>query len=95
MILNNLPRDKHIIDIVQNGKGNISLKLFNGYIHNGKKQMPQYPIFICRMTHLNFSLGKLGNTFKLQKEFLKTELNHDENDENKWRDKKIRMVRLC
>ena len=32
------------------------------------------------MTHLNYSLKKLGKTFKLQKEFLKTEMNHVEVD---------------
>ena len=40
------------------------------------------------MTHLNFSLKKLGRTFKLPKSLLKTEMNHDEIDENNWRDKK-------
>ena len=32
------------------------------------------------MTHLNYSLKKLGKTFKLQKELLKTEMNHDDVD---------------
>ena len=40
------------------------------------------------MTHLNYSLEKLGKTFKLPKDLLKTEMNHDEIDENIWRDKK-------
>ena len=40
------------------------------------------------MTHLNYSLKKLGKTFKLPKELLKTEKNQDEIDENNWRDKK-------
>ena len=31
---------------------------------------------------------KLGRTFKLQKEFLKTELNHDEVYSDTWKDKK-------
>ena len=30
------------------------------------------------MTHLNYSLKKLGKTFKLQKELLKTEMDHNE-----------------
>ena len=33
------------------------------------------------MTHLSSSLKNLGKTFKLQKELLKTEMNHDETDE--------------
>ena len=32
IILNNLPCDKHIVKIIKNGKGIISLKIFNGYI---------------------------------------------------------------
>ena len=40
------------------------------------------------MTHSNYSLKKLGKTFKLPKELLKTEMNHDDIDENNWSDKK-------
>ena len=39
------------------------------------------------MTHLNYSLKKLGRTLKLQKELLKTEKDHDEKDVNNYRDK--------
>ena len=88
VVLNNLPCDKHIVVIIINGKGNISLKIFNGSIYNGKKQIPQYLIFRCSMTHLNFSLKNLGKTFELPKELLKTEINHDEIDENNLREKK-------
>ena len=88
IILNNLPCDKHIVDIIKNGKGIIELKVFNGLIEKNKKQFPQYLHFRCGMTHLNRSLKKLGKTFKLPKELLKTEMNHDEIDENNWRDKK-------
>ena len=86
VILNNFPCVKHIADIIKNGKGIISMKIFNGYIHNGKKQIPQYRIFRCGMTHLNYSLEKLGKTFKLQKELLKTEMNHDEVYSDTWKD---------
>ena len=40
------------------------------------------------MTHLNYCLKKLGKTFKLQKELLKTEMNHDEVYSDTWKDKK-------
>ena len=40
------------------------------------------------MTDLNYSLKKLGKSFKLPKELLKTEMNHDEIDENIWREKR-------
>ena len=58
IILNNLPYDKHIVDIIKNRKGIISLKIFNGYI------------------------------YKLQKQLLKTEMNHDEVYSDTWKDKK-------
>ena len=89
IILNNLPCDKHIVgDIIKNGKSNISMKVFNGYIYNGKKQIPQNLIFRCGLTHLNYSLEKLGKTFKLPKELLKTEMKHDDIDGNNYKDKK-------
>ena len=53
-----------------------------------EKQIPQFLIFRCGMTYLNYSLRKLGKTFKLQKEILKTEMNHDEVSSDTWRDKK-------
>ena len=40
------------------------------------------------MTHLNYSLKKLGKTFELQKELLKTEMKHDDVHEDTWRNKK-------
>ena len=40
------------------------------------------------MTLLKYSLKKLGKTFRLPKELLKTEMNHDEIAENNWRDEK-------
>ena len=87
IILHNLPCDKHIVDIIKNGKGNKELKVFNVYIEKNKTQIPQYLHFRCGMTHLNYSLKKLRKTFKLQKELLKTEMNHDEVDVNNYRDK--------
>ena len=52
-----------------------------------KKQTPQYLHFRCGMTHLNYSLKILGETFEISKQLLKTEMNHDEIDENNWKDK--------
>ena len=40
------------------------------------------------MTHLNYSLKKLGKTFELPKELLKTEMNHDEITADNYKDKK-------
>ena len=89
IILNNLPYDRHIVgDIIKNGKGIIELKVYNGLIYKNNKQIPQYLHFRCGMTHLNYSLKKLGKTFKLPKELLKTEMNHDEIAADNYKDKK-------
>ena len=56
VILNNLRCDKHIVNNIENGKRIISLKVFNGLIYKKNKQLPQYLIFRCGMTHLNYSL---------------------------------------
>ena len=86
--MNNLPCNKHIVDLIKNGKSIISFRVFNGYVQNIKEQNPQYFIFGCGMTHLNYSIKKLGKTFKLRKEILKTEINHDEVYSDTWRDEK-------
>ena len=87
IISKNLPCDKRIVEIIKNGKGIIELKVFNAY-NDTKKQTPQYLHFGCGMTHLNYSLKKLGKTFKLQKELLKTGMNHDEVDGYNYKDEK-------
>ena len=88
IVLNNLPCDKHIVDINKKRKGIIELKVFNCLIHKNNKQIPQYLHFRCGMTHLNYSLKKLGKTFKLPKELLKTAMNHDDIDGDNYKDKK-------
>ena len=67
IVLNNLPCDKRIINIIKNGKGILELKKFNGYIEKNRKQTPQYLHFRCGMTHLECSLKNLGKTYKLRK----------------------------
>ena len=53
-----------------------------------KKQIPQYLVFRCGMAYLYYLVKKLSRNFILPKELLKTEMNHDEIDENNWRDRK-------
>ena len=87
--INNHRCDKHVVgDIIKNGKSIIELKVFNGLIYKDNKQIPQYLHFRCGMTHLNYSLKKLGKTFELPKELLKTEMNHDEITADNYKDKK-------
>ena len=64
------------------------MKVLNGYIDKNKKQIPQNLHFRCGKTHLNYSLKKLGKTFNLQKELLKTEMDHYEVDYNSYKEKK-------
>ena len=52
-----------------------------------KKQIPQNLIFRCGMTHLNYSLRKLGEIFNLQKEKLKAEMIQIEVYSDTWIDK--------
>ena len=54
IVLNNLPCDKNIVNIMKNGKGIISLKIFNGYMDKNNMQIPQYLTVRCGMTHLNY-----------------------------------------
>ena len=86
IIINNLPCDKHTVDIIKIGKGIIELKVFNRHISN--KNITQFLHFRCGMTHLYFSFKKLGKTSELPEELLKTEMNHDGIDENNWKDEK-------
>ena len=70
IVLNNLPCDKRIVQIIKNGKAIIELKVFNGYIEENKKQIPQYLHFRCGMTHLNYSLKKI-RYFQITKRIIK------------------------
>ena len=87
IVLNKLPCDKRIVNNVKNGRVIIAMKIFNGYIEKYEKQIPHYLHFRRGMTHLNYPLRKIGKTFKLQKELLKTEMNHDEVDGIIYKDK--------
>ena len=86
--INNLPCDKHFVDNIKNGRSIISLRIFNGYLQKGKRQIPQKLIFKCGMLHLNYLFKKLGKTFKLQKEILRIEMNHDKLCSDTWKDEK-------
>ena len=63
------------------------MKKFNRCI--GNKQLPQNLHSRCGMTYSNYSFKKVGRTFKLQKELLRTEMNHDEVVGNNYKDKKM------
>ena len=45
IVLNNLPCDKRIVNIVKNGKGIIELKVFNGLVEKNKNKFLNIFIF--------------------------------------------------
>ena len=83
VVLNNLPQWRSIVKTIKNGAGIVSLKIFNGYVDSVKK-IPQYVHFRCGRVHINKSLRKIGESYKLQESLLKKELEHDEIYEDTW-----------
>ena len=77
VVLINLPQWRSVVKPNKNGVGNISLEIFNGYVDE-KKKIPQYVHFRCGRVHINKSLRKIGESYKLQENLLKKELEHDE-----------------
>ena len=61
IVLNNIPCDKINVNKIINGKGIIEFKVFSAYFDKNKNN-PQYLHFRCCMTHLKYSLRKLGKT---------------------------------
>ena len=87
VVLNNLPQWRSVVKLIKNGAGIVSLKIFNGYVDQNKK-IPQYVHFRCGRVHINKSLRKIGESYKLQESLLKKELEHDEINEDTWEAKK-------
>ena len=56
-VLNNLPQWRSVVKLIKNGRGIVSLKIFNGYVDENKK-IPQYVHFRCGRVHINQSLKK-------------------------------------
>ena len=69
IILNNLPCDRHLADIIKNGKSIFSMKVFIGYTDKSKKQLSQYLHFRCCMTLSNYSMTKLGKFLNYKKKY--------------------------
>ena len=83
VVLNNLPQWRSVDKLIKNGAGIISLIIFNGYVDQNKK-IPQYVYFRCGRVHINKSLRKIGESYKLHESLLKKELEHDEIYEDTW-----------
>ena len=69
--LNNLLFEKHIVDIKKNGKGIISMRVFNGYIHNGKKTNSSISNFQMWYDSFKLLCKEIGKDFLLTKRKIK------------------------
>ena len=69
VVINCLPQWRSVIKLIKNGRGIVSLKIFNGCVDPVKK-IPQYVHFRCGRVHINKSLRKKGESYKLQESLL-------------------------
>ena len=83
VVLNNLPQWRSVVKLIKNGAAIVSLKIFNGYLDQIEKT-PQNVHFRCGRVHIIRSLKKIGESYKLQENLLKKELEHDEIYEDTW-----------
>ena len=49
--LNNLPQWRTVVSLIKNGSGNVSLKIFDGYVDQAEK-ISQYVHFRCGSLHI-------------------------------------------
>ena len=85
-VLNILPQWRSVVKLIKNGAGIISVKIFNGFVDQNQK-IPQYVHFRCGRVHINKSLKKIGENYKLQPSLIKQYLEHDEIYEDTWEEK--------
>ena len=81
--LNILPQWPSVVKLIKNGVGIVSLKIFNGYVNQNKKTS-QYVHLRCGKVYINKKLKEIGESYKLQENLLKIELEHDEIFEDTW-----------
>ena len=48
VVLNNLPQWRSVVNLIKNGAGTVSLKIFNGYVDQNKK-IPHYVNSRCEI----------------------------------------------
>ena len=59
VVLNSLHQWRSVVNLIRNGAGIVSLKIFNGYVDQNTK-IPQYVHFRRGRVHINKSLKKNG-----------------------------------
>ena len=65
VVLINLPQWRTIVSLIKNGSGIVSLKIFNGYLDQAKKN-PHYVHFRCGLFNIEDFLKKYEKSYKLQ-----------------------------
>ena len=83
VLLNSLPQWRIVVNLIKNGAGIVSFKIFNGFVDPVKK-LPRYVHFRCGRVHTTRSFKKIGESYKLQPCLLKQEMKHDEIYEDTW-----------
>ena len=64
MVINNLPQWRSLVNLIRNGSGIVSLKIFNGYVDLVKTN-PQYVILSCCLLHIKTSLEKMRKSYQI------------------------------
>ena len=77
IVLNILPEWRSVVNLIENGGGIVSFKIFYRYVDE-KKKMPQYVHFRCGKLHFRSSSRETDNLSKLQLSLLKQELEYKE-----------------
>ena len=72
-----------MINLIKNGAGIVSLKIFNGFVDQNKK-IPHYVHFRCGRVLINKSFKEIGAIYKLQSSLIKQKMEHDEKYEDAW-----------
>ena len=90
VVLNNLPQWRNVVKLIENGAGIVSLKIFNGYVD--EKNKTQYVHFRCGRVHIDKSLKKIGETYKLQDSLHEKGLELDEIYEDTWEEKEYEWL---
>ena len=72
-----MPQWRSVVNLIKNGAGIVSLKLFDGYVDHNEKVL-QKVLFRCGKLHIKSNLRKIGVSYKLQSLLLKHEIEHDE-----------------
>ena len=81
VVINNLPQWRKVVNLIKNGAGIVSLKIFNEYVDEIEKR-PQYVHFRCGRVYFDSSLKTVGVSYKLHPSLLKQEMEHDETYED-------------